>query len=294
MDLTYMGTAYNNHVFVRTIKPPTVNDVILSYRQYMYSEVDYDGEYNKINATTVPVVDDDKKTIGIPFNGIDENHYFLLFDSSGKQISNSKYYLDIDHGRIVKYDGAFTSPYVSIFNTTNTRMCTTIEYSVVCTDTSSIAIPSNLFDKTVSTVSLFNEDGVHISNSTYTITSDGALISTNSSFVKGTTYRILLEQYNTLSFDTIKDIRYITAESDNQTVYTLPFTYNSFTDMIIVYSPDGLVITPYEYTLDETDNTITINSSLSISAGDKFDVHITRFLETPATINEIDSIKEAL
>lgn len=258
------------------------NNFVISYVLVLFTSIydsDFDGNNDFVDEVVMPREFVQNRKLPVPFIGFNrENGDMLLFNESGKYISNSNYYVDTTcmvnfYPSVTLAEGnkilfALIDNDYSIHNYTRQIQLTTYDID------HGIKLPCLDFDQDAFDVMIFKSTGEYIPSIKYTLSDTNWLTFHGDADLKAwDKIDIVMMEY--CASRTKSLMRRFSIVPEITTSIQLPFTFYQNDDNVLIFNHDGILINPKNYTITKT-GVLTFKNDATVTAKQPVDVFLFR------------------
>ena len=258
------------------------NNFVISYVLVLFTSIydsDFDGNNDFVDEVVMPQEFVQNRKLPVPFIGFNrENGDMLLFNESGKYISNSNYYVDTTcmvnfYPSVTLAEGnkilfALIDNDYSIHNYTRQIQLTTYDID------HGIKLPCLDFDQDAFDIMIFKSTGEYIPSIKYTLSDTNWLTFHGDAELKASDkIDIVMMEY--CASRTKSLMRRFSIVPEITTSMQLPFTFYQNDDNVLIFNHNGILINPKNYTITKT-GVLTFKNDATVTAKQPVDVFLFR------------------
>ena len=276
-------TFYNEMVHITDKNYAIKSDnFVVSYVLILFTSIyesDFDGNNDFVDEIAVPQVFATNRKLPIPFIGFNrDNGDMLLFNEDGKYISSSNYYVDTTNKvnfypavPLAEKDKILFVLMDNDYSMHNyTRQIQLTPYDIA----NGIKLPCLDFDQDAFDVMIFKENGEYIPSIKFTLSDTNWLTFHDDAGVNAyDKIDIIMMEY--CASRTKSLMRRFSIVPEIGTSLQLPFTFYQNDDNVLVFTHDGILINPKNYTITKT-GVLTFTNSTTVTVKEPVDVFLFR------------------
>lgn len=276
-------TLYNEFVHITDSDYAIKSNVfVISYVLILFTSIyesDFDGTNDFVDELTIPQAFIENRKVPVPFIGYNrDNGDMLLFNNSGKYISSTNYYVDANNMVNFYPSMALTEGTKILFALMDndysihnySRQLQLSEYDI----DHGIKLPCLDFDQDAFDVMIFKSTGEYIPSIKYTL-SDTNWLTFHADAGVSASDKIDIVMMEYCASRTKSLMRRFSIVPDIETSMQLPFTFYQNDDNVLVFSHDGILINPENYTITKT-GVLTFKNGITVTAKEPVDVFLFR------------------